>query len=76
MNVTNSTNAKKGAKEDFNAYKEFSDIETDALIVAATMTHFNMQKIEGTLKEVQKILFNLVFIMIKFINFVKIPRNY
>ncbi|XP_066930033.1 uncharacterized protein [Clytia hemisphaerica] len=46
MNVTHSTNAKKGAKEDFNAVKEFCDIETDSLIVAAAMTHFNMNKID------------------------------
>lgn len=48
MNVTHSTNAKKGAKEDFIAFKEFTDVETDSLIVSATMTHFEMKKIDGS----------------------------
>ena len=32
------------------AYKEFTDIETDSLIISAAMTHFGMQKIDGKLK--------------------------
>lgn len=47
MNVSDNSNAKKGAKEDFNAVKEFTDIETDSLIVSAAMTHFGMNKIDG-----------------------------
>ena len=47
MNVTHSTNAKKGAKEDFNAFKEFTEIETDSLVISAAMTHFGMSKIDG-----------------------------
>ena len=50
MNVSNSSNAKKGAKEDFNAVKEFTDIETDSLIVSAAMTHFGMNKFDGKTK--------------------------
>ncbi|XP_066931077.1 uncharacterized protein [Clytia hemisphaerica] len=46
MNVSDNSNAKKGAKEDFNAVKEFTDIETDSLIVSAAMTHFGMNKID------------------------------
>ena len=47
LNVTNMTNAKKGPKDAFNAYKDFSDVELDAQIVAATMVHFNMETIDG-----------------------------
>ena len=47
LNVSNNSNAKKGAKTDFNATKEFTDIETDSLIVSAAMTHFGMDKIDG-----------------------------
>lgn len=47
MNVTHNTNAKKGAKEDFNAFKEFTDIETDSLVLVAAMTHFKMKKVDG-----------------------------
>jgi len=47
MNVTHSTNAKKGPKEDFNAYKDFTEIETDALVITATLTHFKMKNIDG-----------------------------
>ncbi|XP_066919718.1 uncharacterized protein [Clytia hemisphaerica] len=50
MNVSNCSNAKKGAKEDFNATKEFTDIETDSLIVSATMTYFGMNKFDGKTK--------------------------
>lgn len=47
MNVLGTTNAKKGPEAAYNAYKEFNDKETDAEIVAATMVHFNMNKVTG-----------------------------
>jgi hypothetical protein len=49
MNVSHSSNAKKGPKEDLNAFKEFTDIETDAQLIVAAMSHFNMKKFEGKL---------------------------
>jgi len=47
LNVSHMSNAKKGPRNSFNAYKEFSDVELDAQIVVATMTHFGMQDING-----------------------------
>jgi len=41
------SNAKKGPKTSFNVYKEFSDVELDAQIIVATMTHFDMKDING-----------------------------
>ncbi|XP_078581266.1 uncharacterized protein LOC144864791 isoform X2 [Branchiostoma floridae x Branchiostoma japonicum] len=48
MNVLKNTNAKKGPDKDYNAYKEFVEKDTDALLLAATMDHFNMESLEDT----------------------------
>jgi len=47
LNVTNMSNAKSGPKDAFNAYKDFSDVELDAQIVASAMLHFEMKDIDG-----------------------------
>jgi len=47
LNVTNMSNAKKGPGSEFNAYKEFSDVELDAQIIACCMVHFKMKSIDG-----------------------------
>ncbi len=47
MNVLHASNSKKGPHKAFNAYKEFSDKELDAQIVAATMEYFEMKEFEG-----------------------------
>ena len=41
------TNAKKGPKKDYNAYKDFSDAELEAQVISCAMVHFNMEKMEG-----------------------------
>jgi len=41
------SNAKSGPKDAFNAYKDFSDVELDAQIVASAMLHFEMKDIDG-----------------------------
>ena len=54
----------KRRKRDFNAVKEFTDIETDSLIVSAAMTHFGMNKIDGKIlgiKEKFEISFKIKF---------------
>lgn len=50
MNVLHCSNAKKGPHQAFNAYKDFSDKELNAQVIAATMTHFQMQSYDGELK--------------------------
>ena len=47
MNVLHTSNAKKGPHDAYNAYRDFTDKETDAQIISATMKHFNMEKIDG-----------------------------
>ena len=47
MNRTGKTNAKKGPKVDYNAYKDFHDRETEAHIVASFMKFAGMSSIEG-----------------------------
>ena len=47
MNRNGKTNAKKGPDEDYNAYKEFFDRETEAHIIAQWMIFAGMQKHEG-----------------------------
>ena len=48
MNVSNSINAKTHKVEDnFNYCKDFVDVETNAYIVAAAMTHFDMKTIDA-----------------------------
>ena len=47
MNVTNNVNAKtKKVEDNFNYCKDFVDTETNAYIVAATMSHFRMKSLE------------------------------
>ncbi|PFX13265.1 hypothetical protein AWC38_SpisGene22668 [Stylophora pistillata] len=49
MNITNNVNAKtNNVLDNFNYCKEFVDIETEAYLVAATMTHFEMKSIDDT----------------------------
>ena len=55
MNRNGKTNAKKGPNEDYNAYKEFFDRETEAHLIARWMTFAGMQKHEG------EILFHLFY---------------
>ena len=47
INVAHMTNAKKGPLHDMNAYKEFSDAELDAQIVAYCMVLFYMKTFDG-----------------------------
>ena len=47
MNVLRTINAKKGQHEAFNAFKKFTDKQTDALIVAAAMKYFGMKNYAG-----------------------------
>ena len=47
MNVLHTSNAKKGPKDGYNAYRDYNDKETDAQIISATMEYFNMAKIDG-----------------------------
>lgn len=47
MNVAHTTNAKKGPAKEYNAYKDFSDIELDTQVVICSMIHFSMEKMEG-----------------------------
>lgn len=62
MNVSHSSYAKKGPKEDYNAYKEFSDIETDSLVTVAAMTHFETKKIDGKIIKISDAVFNKYYI--------------
>ena len=47
MNVVHMTNAKKGPKKDFNAYKDFSEVELDAQIIICCIMYFGMETIDG-----------------------------
>ena len=47
MNRTGKTNAKKGPKVDYNAYKDFHNREIDAHIVASFMKFAGMTSISG-----------------------------
>ena len=47
MNRTGKTNAKKGPKVDYNAYKDFHDREIDAHIAASFMKFAGMTSISG-----------------------------
>ena len=49
MNRTGKTNAKKGPKTDYNAYKDFHDREIDAHILASFMKFAGMKSISGKL---------------------------
>ncbi|CAB3996157.1 Hypothetical predicted protein [Paramuricea clavata] len=47
MNRTGKTNAKKGLKNDYNAYKDYHDREIDAHIIASFMKFAGMKSING-----------------------------
>ena len=47
MQVLGTSNAKQGPDKNYNAYKDFNDIETDSQIICATMEYFQMTDIEG-----------------------------
>ena len=47
MNRTESSNAKKGPKRDYNAYKDFHESETSGHILAAWMEFSGMEKMDG-----------------------------
>ena len=47
MNVTHSSNAKMGPKKNYNAYRNYTDMETDAQIIVMSMDYFNMTDING-----------------------------
>jgi hypothetical protein len=52
MNRTGKTNAKKGPKADYNAYKDFHDREIEAHVIASFLHFAGMKSIEG------KMIFN------------------
>ena len=47
MNHTGKITAKKGPCDEYNAFKEFFDRETEAHIIAAWMEFTGMQEING-----------------------------
>ena len=47
MNRTGKTNAKKGPKDDYNAYKDFHDREIEGHVLASFMTYSGMNSMEG-----------------------------
>lgn len=47
MNRTGKTNAKKGPKVDFNAYKDFHNREIEAHIIASFMEFAGMKSVQG-----------------------------
>ena len=47
MNRTGKTNAKRGPKEDYNAFKEFHDREIEGHVIASFMTYTGMKSMEG-----------------------------
>lgn len=48
MNRTGKSNAKKGPEKDYNAYRDFTDRETEAHITARWMKFVGMATLEGT----------------------------
>lgn len=49
MNVTTNVNAKTtNVMDNFNPCKEYTNFETDAFLVAATLEYFGMQSLEET----------------------------
>jgi len=47
MNVAGTSNAKKGPAKEYNAYKDYSDMELDTQVISCAMAHFSMEKMEG-----------------------------
>ena len=49
MNRTGKSNAKRGPEEDYNAFKDFIDRETEAHIITKWMLFSGMTDMEGIL---------------------------
>ena len=47
MNRTGKSNAKKGPEKDYNAYRDFTDRETEAHIIARWLKFVGMTNMEG-----------------------------
>ena len=47
MNRTGKSNAKKGPEKDYNAYRDFTDRETEVHIIARWMKFVGMTSMEG-----------------------------
>ena len=47
MNRTGKSNAKKGPEKDYNAYRDFTDHETEAQIIARWMKFVGMTSMKG-----------------------------
>ena len=50
MNRTGKSNAKKGPDKDYNAFREFTDRETEAHIITRWMQFVGMNDMEGTIQ--------------------------
>lgn len=50
MNRTGKSNAKRGPEEDYNAFKDFIDCETEAHIITKWMLFSGMTDMEGILQ--------------------------
>ena len=50
MNRTGKTTAKKGPYDQYNAFKEFFDRETEAHIITAWMAFVGLDKMDGKMK--------------------------
>ena len=48
MNRTGKSNTKKGPEKDYNAFRDFTDRETEAHIIARWMKFVGMTSMEGT----------------------------
>jgi len=59
------SNAKKGPAKDFNSYKDFSDVELDAQVIACSMVHFKMENINGKYDLIDiKVLYAFLLVII------------
>ncbi len=50
MNRTGKTNAKKGPKDEYNAFRDFHDREVEAHILASFITHIGAPSLKGQLE--------------------------
>ena len=48
-----------GPHANYNAYRDYNDIETDAQIIAMAMTYFDMKNIDG-----KTLTFNILVVLI------------
>lgn len=65
MNVAQTSNAKKGPAKEYNAYKDYSDMELDTQVIASTMAHFSMTQIEGKIINFKKYSQNYIKLVLK-----------